>query len=267
MLLLLAAGMAMLYLVILAMLYFNQSRMVFYPEGAVLTVPADLGMEFEEVEFPSGTQTIHGWYVPGEAKSSVVLFCHGNAGNISDRLEILHGMHAAGLGVLIFDYAGYGKSSGSPSEKQMYSDASAGWDWLVNRGFAADRTIVYGRSLGGAVAAHVAADRTPRALVLEATFTKLSAVAGRHYPWVPVGWLLKYSYPTETRVREVRAPVIIVHSREDELMPFEMAERLLKATGERGRLIVSRGGHNTMPNIDWDSALEGLDELGLAPEK
>jgi fermentation-respiration switch protein FrsA (DUF1100 family) len=169
--------------------------------------------------------------------------------------------------VLIFDYAGYGKSSGSPDEKQMYSDAKAGWDWLINRGIDADRIVVYGRSLGGAVAAHLAAHNTPRALVLEATFTKLSAVAGYHYPWVPVALLLKYSYPTLARVREVAAPVIIVHSREDELMPFEMAERLGKATGERGRLIVSHGGHNTMPNIDWESALSVSDELGETSEK
>jgi pimeloyl-ACP methyl ester carboxylesterase len=258
--------MMLLYLVILALLYFNQSRMVFYPDRTLRSVPSDGGMEFEDVEFLSGSQTIHGWYVPGKTGASVVLFCHGNAGNISDRLEILRGIHTSGLGVLIFDYAGYGKSSGSPDEKQMYSDAEAGWDWLISRGISPDRIIVYGRSLGGAVAAHVAAHRTPRVLVLEATFTDLSAVAGRHYPWVPVGWLLKYSYPTEARVREVQAPVIIVHSREDELMPFEMADRLLESTGKRGRLVVSRGGHNTMPNIDWKAVLSGVGEKGKMSE-
>jgi fermentation-respiration switch protein FrsA (DUF1100 family) len=263
----LAVGTAVLYVVILAMLYFNQSRMVFYPDPSIRSVPSDLGMEFEDVEWPSGRETIAGWYLQGPAGAPVVLFCHGNAGNISDRLEILQGIHSAGLGVLIFDYAGYGKSSGSPDEKQMYADAEAGWEWLTNRGFEADRIIVYGRSLGGAVAAHLAAARTPRALVLEATFTKLSAVAGRHYPWVPVGWLLKYSYPTEARVLEVKVPVVIVHSKQDELMPFEMAERLLEASGERGRLIESRGGHNTMPNIDWEAALGGWDLLGAEPEK
>jgi len=184
-----------------------------------------------------------------------VLYCHGNAGNISDRLAQIQAIHDAGLAVFAFDYAGYGWSTGDPSESQMYVDASSAFSWLVKRGFPSNRIIIYGESLGGAVGAQLAAAVNPLLLVLEASFTSLPDVARIHYSWVPVGLLLRYRFDTRDHLSRVKCRTVVLHSKQDEIVPYEHAVLLCAAKGALSKFIEVSGTHNTMPPVPWSRVL------------
>lgn len=255
-LLMIVAGTVVLfYLVLLGALYLWQSRLVFFPQRMLHGNPSLYKLEYEDLTFDAGGESIHAWFVEGRPGQPVVLCCHGNAGNISDRLEQLRAIHNEGLSVLAFDYAGYGWSTGDPSETQMYTDAGAAFSWLLRRGFTPNRIIVYGESLGGAVATQLAANVHPLLLVLEATFTSLEDVAKIHYPWVPVSWLLKYRFDTRAHLAGVKSPVVVIHSPQDELVPIEQARELCRSLGTSCRFMETTGTHNSMPPIPWSKLL------------
>jgi fermentation-respiration switch protein FrsA (DUF1100 family) len=173
----------------------------------------------------------------------VVLFCHGNAGNVSHRLDTLQFFRSLGLGTLIFDYRGYGRSDGSPSEKGTYRDAEAAWRHLVEqRQIPPERIVILGRSLGGAVAARLAADQRPGALVVESAFTSVPDLAARMFPVYPVHLLARIRYNTLKWIRRVHCPVLVVHSRDDEMIPFRHGRRLFEAAPEPKEFLELRGG-------------------------
>ena len=177
-----------------------------------------------------------------------MLFCHGNGGNISHlvgRLELLNEM---GLNAFVFDYRGYGESAGSPSEEGTYLDAAAAWDALIQRqGIEPGEAIVYGWSLGGAIAAHLVANlapgERPAGLILESTFTSVPDLGGDLYPYLPSRWLSRFGYHTQKYLEQTQCPVLIVHSREDELIPIAHGKRLLAAAGARGQFLETGGIH------------------------
>lgn len=250
-----AATVALFYLVLLGALYVFQSRLIFYPVRQLRGNPSQNKLAFEDVTLISGKETLHGWFLEGVPGQPAVLYCHGNAGNISDRLAQIQAIHDAGLAVFAFDYAGYGWSTGSPSETQMYVDAAAAFSWLVGRGFTANRIIIYGESLGGAVGAHLAATINPLLLVLEATFTSLEDVAQLHYSWVPVGWLLRYKFDTRDHLTRVKCHIVVLHSKQDEIVPYEHAVVLCAGKGAFCKFIEVTGTHNTMPPVPWSRVL------------
>src|SRR5699024_9879685 len=149
------------------------SRMIYHPSKGLWTDPPAAGLAFEDVTFDTeDDRQLHGWFVPSDDTSTTVLYFHGNAGNISGRLETIKLLHSLGLNVFIFDDRGYGKSEGSSSEKGTYRDAAAAWNYLTqSRGIDAGKIVVMGRSLGGSIAAWLAARKNPAALVIESTFT------------------------------------------------------------------------------------------------
>jgi pimeloyl-ACP methyl ester carboxylesterase len=253
-LLIVAATLAICYLALLGTIYLWQSRLVFFPVRQLRSNPSQYRLEFEDVMFQAGKETLHAWYLEGRPGQPVVLYCHGNAGNIADRLPQIRAIHDEGLSVLAFDYAGYGWSTGEPSESQMYVDAAAAFSWLVQRGFPSQRIIVYGESLGGAVAAQLASAVRPLLLVLEATFTSLADVARMHYSWVPVGLLLKYRFDTREHLARVQCRTVVLHSPQDEVVPFEQARQLCAGLS-LCRFIEVRGTHNTMPPLPWSRIL------------
>jgi fermentation-respiration switch protein FrsA (DUF1100 family) len=154
--------------------------------------------------------------------------------------------HRLGFSALVLDYRGYGKSEGRPSEEGTYRDARAAWRHLVEaRGTPPDAIVVWGRSLGGAIAAALARERTPRLLVLESAFTSLREVAAHLYPWAPTGLLLGNRYPTEGFLRQVRSPVLVMHSPDDELAPYAHGLRLFERASPPKRFLPIRGRHNT----------------------
>jgi len=189
----------------------------------------------------------------------VILFCHGNAGNISHRLESIQIFHRLGLNVFIFDYRGYGRSEGKPSEIGTYRDVEAVWQYLVEeRQVSPNRIVVFGRSLGGAVAAWSANRHTPGALILESAFTSVPDIAAKLYPYLPVRLLSRFKYNTAEYLDEVDCPVLIVHSREDEIMPFSHGKQLFeRARGPKEFLEIS-GTHNEGFITSEKRYIEGL---------
>ncbi|MHC4914707.1 MAG: alpha/beta hydrolase [Planctomycetota bacterium] len=255
-----------LYFVLAVFLYLFQSKLVFIPHRQLEGNPGGCGMPFEDLmlEAPDGLR-IHAWHVPAHAESrGAVLFCHGNAGNISHRLESIRVFRNLGLDTLIFDYRGYGRSDGSPSEEGTYLDVEAAWRHLIEeKKVDPGRVVIFGRSLGGAVASHLAAARAPRALILESCFTSVPDMGAELYPWAPVRLLARIHYPTLEYVGRVGCPVLVIHSPDDEMIPYSHGRRIFRAAGEPKSFLKIRGSHN---NGWFDSKsvyVDGLREFVL----
>jgi len=234
------------YIAFAGFLFIFQSHYVYFPERVLSAKPTSIGLNFESVSFETrdGIQ-LSGWFVPSDNARGVILFCYGNAGNISHRLESIQIFHPLGRSVFIFDYRGYGQSEGKPSESGTYKDAEAAWQYLVEeRQVSRDRIIVFGRSLGGAVAAWLAHRHTPGALILESTFTSVPDIAAKLYPYLPVRLLSRFKYDTAEYLDGVDCPVLIVHSRDDEIMPFSHGQRLFEIAREPKRFLEISGSHN-----------------------
>jgi len=234
-----------LYVLVGGLLYVFQDKLVYRPYRELQATPADVGLAFQEVSFAAEDGVkLSGWYIPLAGSRGTVLFCHGNAGNISHLLEVAKGAHALNFGILLFDYRGYGESEGEPSERGTHLDAAAAWKYLVEaEGIDPGQIIVIGRSLGGPMAAKLARDHRPAALFLEATFTTLLDVGQELYPIYPVRQLSQIEYPTLDFLADVQCPVLVAHSRDDRLIPFALGRRLYEAAPEPKTFIALRGGH------------------------
>ena len=228
-------------------LYAFQNRLLYVPESVIKTTPAAVGMPYEEVALvASDGVRLTGWYMPLADARGTVLFCHGNAGNISYLLDVAAGAHKLGLGCLLFDYRGYGQSDGMPSEEGTYRDAAAAWDYLVaEAGVPPERIVVIGRSLGGPIAAWLAQEKQPAALFLEETFTSIPELGRELYPIFPVGLLARYEYPTLEYLKQVQCPVLISHSRGDMFIVFAHGQRLYEAASQPKAFTELRGGHSS----------------------
>ena len=251
------------YLAFLITIYFMQDRMLYFPDRQILLTPKDIGLEYEEVSLQTKDNiTISGWYIPAKHEKGVLLFCHGNAGNISHRLESIEIFHNAGLSVLIFDYRGYGKSEGKPSEKGTYRDAEAAWNYLVEvQGKTPDRIIVFGRSLGAAIAADIALKKIPAGLILESSFLSVPEMGKRYYPWIPVKYISKFQYSTIDKIQSIACPKLIIHSPDDEIVPFEHGKSLFEKAVQPKDFLKIKGGHNDGFVISGDLYLEGLENF------
>lgn len=221
-------------------------RLVFFPSRELDGgTPAVYGLAYEDVALTAADGVaLHAWWVPAQTPRRGVLFLHGNAGNISHRLDKLAVLNGLDASVLLLDYRGYGRSAGSPDEAGTYRDADAAYGWLRARGLAPDEIVVYGESLGGPIATHLASRQPVGGLVLESAPSSILGVAQHHYPLLPVRWFLSVRYDALVRLPAVRAPVLILHSPRDEIVPFAMAEALYAAAPGRKRLVRLDGGHN-----------------------
>lgn len=228
------------------LLYLLQDQLIFHPSNRLASVPSAIGLPYEDVSLETADgKRLHGWYIPAENATGVLLFLHGNAGNISHRMASLEIFNRLGLSTLIIDYRGYGDSQGKPSEQGMYADAETAWNHLtMERGHNPGDIIIFGRSLGGAVAAWLAARVEPAGVILESAFTSLKALAQEYYPYIPVSLLLRSQYPTIDYMAAINAPTLLIHSREDNLIPHQHAELLRQAGGDSVQLHTINGGHN-----------------------
>ena len=236
-----------LCLVAMALLYIFQEKMIFFPGKRLVATPETIGLQYEDVYLVTDDDIqIHGWYVPHAGAKATLLFFHGNAGNISHRLDSISIFHDLGLSVFIIDYRGYGRSGGRPSERGTYRDAQAAWHYLVDeRGLRADEIIVFGRSLGGAVAAALAARVTPAAVILESTFTSVKELGKHYYPYLPVSLIARIRYPVDEHITSFNCPVLVVHSHEDDVVPFRYGQRLFANAREPKMFLPISGDHNT----------------------
>jgi fermentation-respiration switch protein FrsA (DUF1100 family) len=233
------------YAAVVVWTYAGQRRRIFRPQRELLTRPDAHGYAYEDVFMRSADGVrLHGWFVFNPQARGTLVYCHGNTGNISHCMDSLALFHGLGFSVLLFDYRGYGLSEGRPDERGMYLDVEAAWEYLLReRGHAPHDIVVLGRSLGGAVASWLATRHAPRALVVESTFTSLPAVAADHHPLLPARLLTRYRYPVAEHLRAARCPVLVVHSRGDETVPFRHAQRLFEIAPEPKALLEIGGRH------------------------
>jgi len=242
------------YGAVLVLVFLFQSHLVFFPgtgREAVVT-PQSYGLRFESVQIRTADgETLDAWWVPAEAARGVVLFFHGNAGNISHRLDYLQMFHRLRYTTLIVDYRGYGKSTGTPSEAGTYRDAEAAWEYLRHARMARPQNVVIaGESLGAAVATWLAAEVSlttgegPRAVLLFSTFTSVNDLGAQVYWFLPVRLLSRIGYDNEANLKRIRAPVFIAHSRDDDIVPYAHGKRLFETANEPKTFLEMRGGHN-----------------------
>lgn len=252
-----------LWLSLCAVLYLFQEGLVYFPSPDVVSIPDTVGLPYESIELTTVDNVrISGWYVPAEQPRGVVLFLHGNAGNISHRLVTLQTFNRLALSVLIIDYRGYGNSEGHPSEQGTYIDAQTAWNYLtLERGYKPEEIIVFGRSLGGAVAAWLANRVTPAGVILESAFTSIDELAKKHYPFIPVSLLTRIHYPTIKYMAAIESPVLIIHSRDDELVPFSHAETLYEAANGPRELQEITASHNEGFLLTGDDYVQMLDRF------
>jgi hypothetical protein len=253
-----------LAVVVVAMI-FEDSLIYFpskYPEGD--WQPA--GLAFEDAWFQSADGTrLHGWYVAHPNPRAVILFCHGNAGNLSHRAptaEILQRL--VGCSVLMFDYRGYGRSEGTPDEEGILADARAARGWLARQaGIAESDVVMMGRSVGGAVAVDLAAADGAKGLVLESTFTSIPDVAAFHYPWLPVRLVLRTQFNSLKKIPNYHGPLLQSHGDADTIVPYALGRRLFEAANEPKHFITLPGGDHNDPQdrAYYDELIRFLDGL------
>jgi len=264
------------------LVYIFQSHLVFFPEvdREISATPARIGLPYEDLHLQtSDGVALHGWYIPAPQPRGTVLFLHGNAGNISHRLDSIEMFHRLGYSTLIFDYRGYGNSGGKPTEQGTYRDAEAAWRYLTEqRHIPSCRIVLFGESLGGAIAAWLAAthplpqsagfasnvsrdvavipapdasqrrvmaaSHKPAALVIASGFTSVPELGQQLYPYLPIKWLARIRYDTRVYLRSVTVPVLIAHSPQDDIVPFEHGRALYAAANPPKQFLELAGGHN-----------------------
>lgn len=227
-------------------LYIMQPKFLYAPVREVPYTPAELDLDFENVVFKSDDGLLlSGWYIGAEGSEFTVLFCHGNGGNMTHLLDSINIFHNLGLNCFIFDYRGYGNSQGKPSEKGTYLDVRAAYKWLTEeKKIQPDNIIIFGRSLGGSIAAHLASKVRAGALIIEGTFTSYVDIGKKFYPYMPVRWFARFSYRTIDYIKDVHCPVMLIYSRNDEVVPFEFGLELYESANEPKEFVEIFGSHN-----------------------
>ncbi len=254
---------AIAYAALSTVIFLAQPKLLYFPETGrtIIATPDGAGLSYESVKISTvDGETLHGWFVPAPAATGTVLFFHGNAGNISHRMEYLSMFHDLGYNTFIFDYRGYGSSSGVPSEQGTYQDAQAAWRHLTEeRNIPPGRIILFGESLGGAIAAWLAAREKPGLLVLASAFTSVPDMAAKLYPFLPARLLSRFEYNTLESLRDVTCPVFVAHSPDDEIVPFAQGQALYEAAPDPKQFLELQGGHNDgfiFMGKEWAGALD-----------
>lgn len=208
--------------------------------------PKAVGLDYEEINFKNKDNLfLNSWFIPSPRNKKTVLFFHGNAGNISHRLEKIVFWHNLGFNLFIFDYRGYGKSQGKPEEIGLYEDARAAYDYLLEQKKLSEKEIVlFGESLGGAVAIDLATRINASSLIAESTFSSAADMAKLIYPYVPSS-VIKSRFDSVSKVKNIKMPKLFMHSLNDEIVPFKFGKKLFEAASEPKDFLEIRGGHNT----------------------
>lgn len=229
------------------LVFLMQKEVIFHPSKTISMTPDMLKMDYDDCFFKtSDNLTLNGWYVPADKAVFTVLFCHGNAGNIGNRLDTIETFNKMGCNIFVFDYREYGKSEGSLSEEGLYRDAEAAWKYLTDKkGVKPEKIIIVGRSLGGAVAANLAASKnTHAATVLECTFSSVVDMGKKVYPFLPVSLLSRYKLSTYDSVKKLKGPKLFLHAVDDEIVPFELGMKNFNISAEPKSFVELTGGHN-----------------------
>jgi hypothetical protein len=225
-----------------------EHHFIYFPDNQLIATPDRFGLDYEDVSFAAADGTrLHGWYLPGSPEQPLILFFHGNAGNISHRLDNLRLLHRLGVSVFIFDYRGYGHSEGRASEAGTYRDARGALTWLQQRGWSRQRMVYFGRSLGAGVAVQLALEEPPAGLILETPFPSIAAMGRHHNPilYITLGWLLDARYDNLAKIGRIRVPLLVLQGNRDRIVPQAMARRLFDAANEpKTWQLIPGAGHN-----------------------
>jgi len=221
------------YLIFLLFLTIFQARLIYIPLKEMQATPEVIGLEYEPINFKGSDGThLFGWFIPAKKSKTTLLFMHGNAGNISHRLDSIKLFNSLGLNVFIFDYRGYGKSEGTAGEQNTYDDAKSAWNYLLkNKRVKAEDIIIFGRSLGGAIATNLGHTLKPKGIILESTFTSVKDFSSDVYPFLPK-FLIHFNYETTKYLKDINYPVLVIHSEDDDIIPFKHGEAVFKSTNE-----------------------------------
>jgi hypothetical protein len=246
--------------VVLLIMMFFEEAFVFVPQRYPAGDWHPQGIRFEDAQFQTADGVrLHGWFLPHDRPLATILFCHGNGGNITDRRDMVQSLHDWNdAAVLIFDYRGYGRSEGKPSEKGILADARAARAWLSSRTGVPEKEIVLmGESLGGGVAVDLAARDGAKALVLQSTFSSLADVAAHHMPWLPVRMLLHTRLDSASKIGQYHGPLLQCHSEADTIVPYRFGQKLFAAANEPKRFVTFHDlHHNDFPPPSFFVALK-----------
>jgi fermentation-respiration switch protein FrsA (DUF1100 family) len=240
-----------------------EHNQVYHPTREMVATGEELNRPVENVYFkaPDGVE-LNAWFYSADPDSPrrdyVILFCHGNASNISHRLDLYRVLLDMGVAVFAFDYRGYGRSKGSPNEEGTCRDAQAAYAWLRQKGYDPSQIIVHGESLGGGVAAELCLREPSAGLILHSTFTSIPDIGSELFPWLPVRWISRIRYDTHHKLPQLRIPVLVMHSRTDGLIAFHHAQRNFAAANEP-KLFQEIQGTHTEPLASRDRFESGLE--------
>jgi hypothetical protein len=246
------------YLVLLFLMFVFQNRLIFIPTQDLLITPDQLGIEAEEIHV--GTQDgekLHGWFFPNGNSEYLVILCHGNAGNISTRIDIARMFERLGISIILFDYRGYGLSTGSPNEQGLYHDVEAVVEFAGSEyDYDPSNIVLYGRSLGGAVASYAATKYDVAGLIVDSSFESLEQMVSELYPFVPAV-LARHDFPTLEYLQSLEeTPVMIMHSPDDQIIGFSHGQTLFEAANEPKKFVELTGGHNDSFNASIGTVAE-----------
>jgi uncharacterized protein len=267
-------GIVLVYLLACIALFFWQNRLIFFPSNIIKATPKDYGLEYEEVWLPFSSnnstrkieqQGLCCWWIPNQTTSRVLLYFHGNSANIGNNLTQAYPYYELGFSILLVDYRSYGKSEGNfPTEKRVYEDAQKAWYYLTKeKGISAKNIIVFGHSLGGAIAIELAT-RHPEisGLIIEGSFTSLIAMANyrKYYKIFPLKLLLHQRFNSLEKVKTLTMPILFIHGTGDEVIPFPMSKQLFQATNSpKQLLLIPEGTHNDIVEIAKETYLKEVE--------
>jgi len=239
-------SLAAIFFFFLSSIRYIESHSLYFPMKKVTATPALAGLAFDDVYFmTSDHKRLNGWFLANDKAKFTVIFSHGNAGNISHRLEKVMMLNSLELNIFIFDYRGYGNSQGVPSEAGFYEDIKAAYSYLIKeRKIAKENIILYGESIGGAVAIDLAQKVKPRAIIVEDTFTSIKDMVKIAFPFMP-RFVFLSRFNSLSKIKMVICAKLIIHSKDDEIVPFYLGEKLFNAAIPPKEFLALRGSHNS----------------------
>ncbi len=223
-----------------------ERKTLFVPSKHISFMPSAVGLQYEDIYFKTRDKLqLNGWFIPAEDAKATLLFIHGNAGNIGDRIDKFKYFHEMGMNVFIFDYRGYGKSLGRPTETGLYTDAEAAYDYLtVTKGIVPDKIVVYGASLGGAVAIDLVSKQKVAGLIVDSSFSCAADMAKILYPFVP-SFLISVKLDSVSKIRNIAVPKLFIHSKDDDVVPYALGRKLYDAAMSPKFFVDIDGAHNS----------------------
>jgi len=232
-----------------AYIKYYEKKAIYFPSPFIEVKPKDIGLEYQDIYFlTSDGVKLNAWFIEAENPVATILFLHGNAGNISQRIELIELLVKESFNFFIFDWRGYGKSQGFPSEKGLYKDALASYEYLTKKlGISPEKIVIYGKSLGANIACDLATKINKGFLIIDSGFSSAQDMAKVVFPFIPsflVRWVISVKFDALSKIKEIALPKLIIHSKDDEIVPFEQGEKLFREAKEPKEFFVARGSHN-----------------------